>query len=79
MICTFLVNKSTVSIFGDILFTQVVVVNLFNFCVFYAIFIRFGLGANIGLKKTLKEFEMTMAIFLTDWTNQSKPTYSKSF
>ena len=46
--------------------------------VFHPIFIKFGLGANIGLKRTLNEFEMTMAIFLTDWTYQSKPTNSKS-
>ena len=55
------------------------VADLFNSCVFHPILIKFGLGANIGLKRTLNEFEMTMAIFLTDWTNQSKPTYSKSF
>ena len=54
-------------------------VNLFNFCVFHPILIRFGLGANIGLERALNDFEMTMAIFLTDRTNQSKPTYSKSF
>ena len=40
--------------------------------------IKFGLGANEGLKRTVNESEMTMAIFLTDWTNQSKPTNSKS-
>ncbi len=45
----------------------------------HPILIKFGLGANIGLKITLNEFEMTMAIFLTDWTIKSKLTYSKSF
>ena len=50
------------------------IADLFNSCVFHPILIKFGLGANIGLKRTLNEFEMTMAIFLTDWTNQSKPT-----
>ena len=45
----------------------------------HPILIGFGLVANIGLKRTLNEFEMTMAILLTDWTNQSKPTNSKHF
>ena len=37
------------------------------------------MGSNLGLKRTLNEFEITLAIFLTDWTYQSKPTNSKSF
>ncbi len=37
--------------------------NLFKFCVFRQILIRFGLGANIGLKTKLNEFEMNTAIF----------------
>ena len=52
---------------------------LADFYSFHLTLIKFGLGANIGLKRTLNEFEMTMAIFLTDWTNQSKLTNSKSF
>ena len=35
---------------------------LFNSCM-YLVLIKFGLGVNIGLKSTLNEFEMTMAIF----------------
>ena len=53
--------------------------DLLNSCVFHRILIKFGFGANIGLKRTLNEFEITTAISLTDWTNQSKLTYSKSF
>ena len=49
------------------------IADLFNSCVFHPILIKFGLGATIGLKRTLNEFEITMAIFLTDRTNQSKP------
>ncbi len=41
---------------------------LFKSYVFHPLIIEFGSGANIGLKSTLNEFEMTTAIFLTDWT-----------
>ena len=37
------------------------IVNLFNFF-FHPIFIRFGLGANFGLKRTWNKFEITKAL-----------------
>ena len=50
------------------------IVNLFNFCVFHPILIRFGLGANIGLKTTWNEFQIDMAFFWpTKPTNQCRP------
>ena len=36
--------------------------NLFNFCVFHPILIRFGLGANFGLKRTWNKLEITKAL-----------------
>ena len=51
------------------------IANLFIFCGFCPILIRFGLGANIGLKmkSTYIQFEMNMAIFrLTKPTDQSR-------
>ena len=50
------------------------IVNLFNFCVFHPILIRFGLEANIGLRTTWNEFWITTAIIWpTGLTNQSRP------
>ena len=49
------------------------IVNLFNFCVFIPILIRFGLKANIGLR-TWNEFWITMAILWPNGpTNRSQP------
>ena len=50
------------------------IVNLFNFCVFHPILIRFGLEANIGLRTTWNEFWITTTIIWpTGLTNQSWP------
>ena len=50
------------------------IVNLFNFCVFHPILIRFGLEANIGLRTTWNEFWITTAIIWpTGLTNRSGP------
>ena len=50
------------------------IVNLFNFCVFHLILIRFGLEANIRIRTTWNEFYITMAIlWSTGPTNQSWP------
>ena len=50
------------------------IVNLFNFCVFHPILIRFGLEANIGLRTTWNEFWITTAIIWpTGLTNRSRP------
>ena len=48
--------------------------NLFKFCIFHPISIRFGLGANIGLM-SLNEYRF----FLTDRTNPPKTTNGKFF
>ena len=48
--------------------------NLFNFCVFHQVLIRFGLGTCIVLKTKQYEFEMNTATFwLTGPTNRSQP------
>ena len=46
-------------------------VNLFNFCVFHPILIRFGLGTKLGLKTTENESEIATAIFLLTTTTQT--------
>ena len=38
------------------------IVNLFNFCVFHPILIRFGLGANFGLKRTWNKLKNYLGI-----------------
>ena len=38
------------------------IVNLFNFCFFHPILIRFGLGGNFGLKRTWNKFEIHKAL-----------------
>ena len=38
------------------------IVNLFNFGVFHPILIIFGLGANLGLKRTWNKLEITKAL-----------------
>ena len=38
-------------------------VNIFNFRVFHPIWMKFGIGADNGVKTTKNEFEMPMSIF----------------
>ncbi len=61
-------------IFPDLTYQSWPIVNLFNFCVFYPILIRFGLVANIGLRTTWNEFWITVAILRpTGPANQRRP------
>ena len=39
------------------------IVKISNFCVFHLILIKFGMGADVGLKTTWNEFEIATAIF----------------
>ena len=39
------------------------IAKIFNFCVFHPIWMKFGMGANMGLKTTWKQFERPTTIF----------------
>ena len=49
--------------FKDIFVIFVIFVKISNFCVFHLILIKFGMGADVGLKTTCNEFEIATAIF----------------
>ena len=49
-------------------------VNLFNFCVFHLILIRFGLGANFGLKRTWNKLKNYLGIMSAEGRPQESRT-----
>ena len=50
------------------------IAKIINFCVFRPIWMKFGMGANMGLQTTWKEFERPMTIFWpTSPTNHNRP------
>ena len=50
-------------------------VKIFNFRVFYPIWMKFGMGSENGAKTTYNEFKMPTTIFQpTSPTNQNQPT-----